>query len=89
MKANVKHSYRIGVASSNIPTSNDGLRRMDCALRTQLAQISIIISVEARKYDVIFLEYERVRRTMEDRKVQPTDYLPITYEHPFLLVRYV
>ncbi|KAJ7095591.1 hypothetical protein C8R44DRAFT_890004 [Mycena epipterygia] len=84
MKANVEHSYRIGVVSQSIPTSSDGLRRMDCVLRTQLAQTSIIISIEARKYDVIFLEYECVRRAMEDRKVPPTDYLPITYEpHSF------
>lgn len=77
VKAAIVHAQRVGANASTVSTSNDGLRLMDCALRTQLTQLSIIIGVESRKYDTVFLEYERVRRIMEDRKLSSAEYLPI------------
>ncbi|KAJ7483089.1 hypothetical protein B0H11DRAFT_1914824 [Mycena galericulata] len=47
----INNARHIGATNKNVPTSDDGLRRMDCALRTQLAQLVITINVESRKYD--------------------------------------
>ncbi|KAJ7511413.1 hypothetical protein B0H11DRAFT_2215240 [Mycena galericulata] len=78
MLAHIDNARRIGATNKNVPTSDDGLRRMDCALRTQLAQLAIAINVESRKYDAVYIEYERVRRTMDDRKVTSAEFVPLT-----------
>ncbi|KAJ7429306.1 hypothetical protein B0H11DRAFT_1945310 [Mycena galericulata] len=77
MLAYINNARRIGATNKNVPTSDNGLCRMDCALRTQLAQLAIAINVESRKYDSVYVEYEQVRRTMDDRKVTLAEFVPV------------
>ena len=62
-------------AAARIPYTTDGLRRMDCVIRTHLSQIAIRISVEIRKYNSVFMEYEHIRAVMDERRIEPRDHL--------------
>lgn len=78
MRSYIEHSYRIGALAARTPQSDDGLLRADCALRTQLAQIAVVINTEARKYDSIYQEYERIRKLLEERKLHSIEFTPLS-----------
>ncbi|KAF8131332.1 hypothetical protein K438DRAFT_1998930 [Mycena galopus ATCC 62051] len=60
--------------AGKVSYTDDAVMRMDSALRTHLSQIALRISVEVRKYDSVFLEYERIKTMMEERNLDHQDY---------------
>ncbi|KAF7348908.1 hypothetical protein MVEN_01411100 [Mycena venus] len=63
---------RIGITAT-IPHTIEGVQRMDCALRTNLSEIAIRISMETKKYDAVHGEYERLRSIMDEHKIESRD----------------
>ncbi|KAJ7605485.1 hypothetical protein FB45DRAFT_1020335 [Roridomyces roridus] len=70
----LESANRIPSQHRGILASNDGILRADCACRTRLAELATRIAMEVRQYDAVFIEYEAVRRTMNDRQLVPVDF---------------
>ncbi len=56
-----------------VPTTIDGLQRVDSALRTFLSQLALRIRLETDKYESVYEEYLRNRDLMHDRDIPQLD----------------
>lgn len=56
-----------------VPTTIDGLQRVDSALRTFLSQIALRIRLETDKYESVYDEYIRNRDIMQERDIPQLD----------------
>ncbi|KAJ7801391.1 hypothetical protein B0H14DRAFT_3489642 [Mycena olivaceomarginata] len=54
--------------------TNEGLQRIECSLRIHLSQIAARVSVESRKYDAVYAEYDRVRELLLQRNLSTREF---------------
>lgn len=59
--------------------TNEGLQRIECSLRIHLSQIAARVSVDSRKYDAVYAEYDRVREILLKRNLPTKEFPTVPY----------